>query len=271
MDILKRELAPIAAEGWKEIDRQARQVFETALQMRKIVDVAGPYGWDYNALPLGKIENVKKDEGSRLEYGLRSVRPLVEARIFFELDIWQLDNLARGVADIDFDSLHQAAQRTAVFEEQAILRGMQEGGIEGLLHSSAHAPILAGSSAAEIAEAVARGIMVLYQASIAGPYALIMGPSVWQTLAEHPDSCGCGGCTFLEQIKALVKGPVLVSPLVQTALLVSQRGGDLQLVLGQDISIGYHAHTVEKVTLFLTESFTFRVLEPRAFLNISQQ
>ena len=53
-------------------------------------------------------------------------------------------------------------------------------------------------------------------------------------------------------------------PALEGALLLSVRGGDFELTVGQDLSIGYAYHEKHKVELFLTESFTFRVLEPTA-------
>jgi uncharacterized linocin/CFP29 family protein len=47
-------------------------------------------------------------------------------------------------------------------------------------------------------------------------------------------------------------------------LLVSTRGGDYELTVGQDLSIGYASHDRTDVELYLTESFTFRVLEEKA-------
>ena len=44
-------------------------------------------------------------------------------------------------------------------------------------------------------------------------------------------------------------------------MVLSHRGGDFQLSIGQDLSIGYAGHDQHKVYLFLTESFAFRVLE----------
>jgi uncharacterized linocin/CFP29 family protein len=51
--------------------------------------------------------------------------------------------------------------------------------------------------------------------------------------------------------------------------MISQRGGDLELILGQDLAIGCESHNAEQVKLFFTESFTFRVLEPAAVLNFA--
>jgi uncharacterized linocin/CFP29 family protein len=46
--------------------------------------------------------------------------------------------------------------------------------------------------------------------------------------------------------------------------LLSIRGGDYELTVGQDLSVGYLAHSADDVELFITESFTFRVLEEKA-------
>jgi uncharacterized linocin/CFP29 family protein len=48
------------------------------------------------------------------------------------------------------------------------------------------------------------------------------------------------------------------------AALVSTRRGDYELTVGQDLSIGYTAHDRTDVDLFITETFTFRVLEEKA-------
>uniref|UniRef100_UPI00272E2810 encapsulin n=1 Tax=Geoalkalibacter sp. TaxID=3041440 RepID=UPI00272E2810 len=62
-------------------------------------------------------------------------------------------------------------------------------------------------------------------------------------------------------------GAVTYSNAVQGALLAASRGGDLELTLGQDFAIGYHHHTAEEIHLFMTESFTFRVITPEALVG----
>jgi uncharacterized linocin/CFP29 family protein len=47
-------------------------------------------------------------------------------------------------------------------------------------------------------------------------------------------------------------------------VVLSLRGGDFLLDSGQDLSIGYLDHSATSVTLYLEESFSFRVLEPAA-------
>lgn len=49
--------------------------------------------------------------------------------------------------------------------------------------------------------------------------------------------------------------------------MLSKRGGDLELILGQDLAVGYESHSSDKVKLYYTESFTFRILEPAAVIH----
>jgi len=50
---------------------------------------------------------------------------------------------------------------------------------------------------------------------------------------------------------------------------VSRRGGDYELRLGQDLSIGYLTHDADHVELYFTESFTFAVYTAEASVAIS--
>lgn len=75
MDFLRRELAPVSPAGWTAIGALARETLSANLSGRRFLDVSGPCGVDYAALPL------------------------VEARVSFTLQKGELDNLERGEAD----------------------------------------------------------------------------------------------------------------------------------------------------------------------------
>jgi uncharacterized linocin/CFP29 family protein len=63
-------------------------------------------------------------------------------------------------------------------------------------------------------------------------------------------------------------GRITWSPILDGGVLMSARGGDFQLIVGQDIAIGYAGHDRDKVELYFTESFTFRVIEPAAAIEL---
>ena len=63
-------------------------------------------------------------------------------------------------------------------------------------------------------------------------------------------------------------GAVREPPLLEGGIILSVRGGDFELTLEQDISIGFDSSDKDKVELYLAESFTFRVLEPAAAIEL---
>jgi len=65
-------------------------------------------------------------------------------------------------------------------------------------------------------------------------------------------------------------GTVLRAPGVDGAVVASLDGGHFVLELGQDIAVGYSHHDADAVTLYLEESFSFRVLEPDAATALTE-
>jgi uncharacterized linocin/CFP29 family protein len=68
----------------------------------------------------------------------------------------------------------------------------------------------------------------------------------------------------LEHVKRIVDGNLVWAPALEGAIVLSRRGGDFELNIGQDVSIGYLSHTDSFVRLYLQETFVFRVLTSEA-------
>jgi uncharacterized linocin/CFP29 family protein len=262
MDILRRSMAPVDAAAWAEIDSIAKDALTTHLSARKFVDVAGPFGIDYACVPLGRL-SVPADQSlpSGMQYGIHQVQPLVEARIPFSIDQWELDNIVRGAKDVQLDSLLAAARDIASFEEHAIFKGFAPGSIPGIAASLEGNPIPLQLDVHALIDAVSEGQTQLTAAGVEGACALVVNPTVWKFMARNTQ-----GGTLRELIQRQIGGSVIYSAAVDGALLVSQRGGDLELTLGQDFSIGYKHHDSKSIYFYLTESFTFRVIAPEAIV-----
>jgi uncharacterized linocin/CFP29 family protein len=254
MGILRRHLAPITDAAWEEIDGNARVFLSAFLSARKVVDVVGPKGLDYAALPLGRLDLPKQQKKGEVAYGVHKIQPLVEARVDFTLDIWELDNVTRGARDLDLRAMEAAARKIALFEETAVYSGFKPGGIEGMKSASPYKPL-------RLTTAISRGITQFVEGTVGGPYALIAGPEVWRLIS----SAG-RGYPLRKRIENLLDGPIVLSPFIEDGFLVSMRGGDLRLVLGQDFSIGYNSHDSKSVRLYLTESFTFQIVDPAVIM-----
>jgi uncharacterized linocin/CFP29 family protein len=72
------------------------------------------------------------------------------------------------------------------------------------------------------------------------------------------------GYPVLEHVRRIVNGPLVWAPGLDGALVLSTRGGDFELTVGQDLSIGYLSHSMDAVRLYLEESFTFWNITPDA-------
>ncbi len=260
MDILRKSLAPICDTAWGEINQTATEVLTSVLSARKFMDVDGPKGWEYAALPLGRI-GTPADQQGKVKYGINQVLPLVEARVPFELNIWELDNVARGARDTDLDNLEEAARNIARFEEDAIYKGFKNGHIKGLKESSDYAPVGLPEKDEDILGVVSGAMAQMKAASIEGPYSLVLNTNLWQRFNSYGR-----GYPLRKQIEGLLGGSIIMAPFIDDAYMVSERGGDFKLVIGQDISIGYESHNQKTVQLYFTESFTFQVIEPAAVL-----
>jgi uncharacterized linocin/CFP29 family protein len=260
MDLLRKNLAPITDEAWKEINEQAQQTLNGNLSARGLVDFSGPHGLDMAAVNLGRLDCPKVQSVKGLEWGQRTVLPLVEIRVPFSLGMWDLDDVARGSKDPELEPVEKAAQNAALFEEKAIYDGFKAGGITGITEATPHKPITLGRNAQEYQAVIEKGIVTLQKAGVGGPYDLVLGNAPHQTVMAGDER----GYPLVRRLKDLLGGDIHWSPAVSGGILLSRRGGDFELTVGVDFAIGYAGHTGKNVDLYLTESFTFRVLEPRA-------
>jgi uncharacterized linocin/CFP29 family protein len=258
VDLLKRNHAPITPEAWKQIDDEAKRVLQLNLAGRKLVDFDGPHGWQYAAVNTGHL-TIRTDSGLGVPWGVRGVVPLIEIRVPFELPMMELDNASRG-AVLDLPAVVSAAEKAAHAEDTAIFNGFKAGGIEGIIPSSPYPAITIPDDYADYPSIVVDGVETLRRGGINGPYALALGPGCYAGLAQAAED----GYPIRDRVEHFLDGPMVLAPKVDGAVLLSHRGGDFQLSVGQDLSIGYAGHDKEKVYLYLTESFAFRVLERAA-------
>ena len=259
MNHLLRERAPITEAGWAELDGEARKRLEPGLAARKVVDFAGPLGWDHSATNLGRIEPLTGGDG--VQAARRVVLPLVELRVEFAISRHELADLERGADDIDLAPLEEAARRLAVAENTAVFHGWEAAGIRGIAEAARTTRSRSRRTSTPTPATPQRPSRPCCAAA-SGSYALALGPDeytgVIQT-AEH------GGVPLFDHLKKILQGgPIVWAPGVHGGVVVSLRGGDFLFESGQDLSIGYTNHDAESVQLYLEESFSFRAATPEA-------
>jgi uncharacterized linocin/CFP29 family protein len=260
-NVLRRNLAPLSDEVWQRIDDEVRETLTALLTARRVVDFCGPHGYTHSAVSLGRLIRVEDDEG--LSCGVRSVLPMTEVRLDFSLALEELDNLNRGALEVDLEPARDAAVRLAAFEERFIYAGFEPSSVQGILERSPHAPVEMGSDPSSHVSAVAKALQVLVAAGVKGPYALVLAPEAYRRMVSD-----IGAYPPKQRVATLTEGPLLQSQQLEGGLLVSMRGGDFRLDVGQDVSVGYSAHTTQQVDLFLLMTLAFRILDADAAVKL---
>jgi uncharacterized linocin/CFP29 family protein len=261
MDDLRRELAPLSTSAWKAIDDEARQELNVVLGGRRIVDFKGPLGWGAAAVATGQVQGVATPPVEGVSAALRSVLRLVELRAEFELPRRELDALERGAPKLELDAVRAAANRIGIAEDRAIFHGFPGAEIQGICSASESAALSLTRDYQRYPLVVSEALARLRTAGVGGPYAIALGPDCYKGLTGTASS---GGYPVLEHVRQLIAGEIIWAPGIGGAVVTTRRGGDFELVVGRDFSVGYADHSTTSVQLYLQESFTFRVLSPEA-------
>lgn len=261
MNHLFRELAPISDRAWSEIMDEANRSLSHFLAGRKLIDVTGPVGNDVAAVPLGRLEALEAPPGADgVTASSRSMRPMVELRRSFTLERAELEAFDRGGSDGDLDPLVDACRALAYAEDSLVFEGYPAGGVEGIAAASPHDAIPLSTEFDQYPIHVAQAVAVLKAAGVGGPFALALGPRCYAGVIETNE----GGYPLLQHLKMILRGPVVWAPAVDGAVVLSQRGEDFELTVGQDTAIAYRSHDADTVTLELQESVAFVAASPDA-------
>ncbi|HEY2623363.1 MAG TPA: family 1 encapsulin nanocompartment shell protein [Dyella sp.] len=264
MNNLHRALAPISGKAWEQIEQEAARTLKRYLAARRVVDVLGPQGPEYSAVGTGHLEVIQPPDAG-IEAWLREVKPLVQLRVPFELSRRAMDSVERGANDPDLQPLKDAARKIAFAEDRAIFEGYEIGHIRGIRNGCSNPAIALPKDVAGYPAAVAQAVNQLRDMGVNGPYTLLLGEGPYTAVSAATQE----GYPIARDIRNLVDGEIIWAPAFGGGVVLSTRGGDFELHLGQDISIGYLSHTETSIHLYLQETFTFLQLTAEAAVVLS--
>lgn len=264
MNNLHRELAPISDPAWSQIEEETTRTLKRYLGGRRVVDVPSPGGVALPGVATGHLRPISAPAEGVLA-NQREVKSLVELRVPFELSRQTIDDVERGSEDSDWQPAKEAAKKLAFAEDRAIFNGYPEGGIQGIHEGTSNPIMTLPADVRDYPDVVAQALSQLRLVGVNGPYSVLLGANEYTALAETRDH----GYPVLEHVKRIVEGNLVWAPAVQGAFVLTTRGGDFELNIGQDFSIGYLSHTDSMVRLYLQETFTFRVLTSEASVVLS--
>jgi len=153
----------------------------------------------------------------------------------------------------------------AFAEDRAIFEGYAAAGIEGIRQGTSNPKMTLPADVRDYPDAIAQALSQLRLVGVNGPYSVLLSADSYTGLSETSDH----GYPVLEHIRRLVDGEIIWAPAIAGAFVLTTRGGDFGLYIGQDISIGYLSHTDAAVRLYLQETFTFLLLTTEASVALA--
>lgn len=263
MNNLHRELAPISDQAWEQIEEEAKRTLKRHLAARRVVDVDGPKGSAYSATGTGHLKPLASP-GDGVQAAQREVKAVIELRIPFELTRSAIDDVERGSEDSDWGPVKEAARKLAFAEDRAVFEGFAAAEIQGIREGSSNPALALPASVKNYPGIVAKAVSALRLAGVQGPYALVLGQAAYTAASGGSDD----GYPVFHHLERIVDGGIIWAPAIEGGFVLSTRGGDFDMDVGQDISIGYLSHSATTVELYLQESFTFRMLTAEAAIAL---
>ncbi len=264
MNNLHRELAPISAAAWASIEEEAKRTFTLHLAGRRIIDVTEPGDEVLSAVGTGHLSSIKAPADGVIARA-RIAQPVIEYRVPFAVSRQAVDDVERGAEDPDWQPVKDAAHTIAMAEDRAIFDGYAAASIPGIRKSASNAALALPADATKYPDLVSGALETLRLAGVGGPFALVLSARAYTAVNETSDH----GYPVRQHLTKLVDGPIVWAPAIEGAFVMSTRGGDFELYLGQDLSIGYLSHDIETVTLYFEEAFTFMTHTPEAVVPIN--
>jgi uncharacterized linocin/CFP29 family protein len=252
MNNLHRDLAPISDAAWAEIEAEARRTFTRNVAARRVVDLVGPSGQTLAAVGTGHLHELDSP-GDGVLARSRELQPIVEFRVPFVVGRQAVDDVERGSKDSDWQAVKDAAKQIAFAEDRAVFDGFTAAGITGIRAGSSNPALALPADVREYPTVVSQALTALRLAGVDGPYSLLLSADAYTEVAETTDH----GYPIREHINRVIgDGEIIWAPAISGAFLLSTRGGDFELHLGQDLSIGYLSHDAGSIELYLQESLT---------------
>lgn len=252
MNNLYRELAPVTGAAWSQIEEEAARTFKRHIAGRRVVDVSEPSGPATAALSTGHLIDVDSP-GDGVVAHLRQSQPLVRLRVPFTVSREAIDDVERGSQDSNWDPVKEAAKALAFAEDRAIFEGYPAAQIEGIRAASNNPRLALPEDPRDYPDVIAQALSELRLAGVDGPYSVLLSAEAYTKVSETTEH----GYPLREHLNRLVDGDIIWAPAIDGAFVLSTRGGDFDLQLGTDVTVGYLSHDAGSVQLYLQETLTF--------------
>ncbi len=267
MDYLARGDAPFSAEFWNALDKAVIETAKRHLVCRRFLPLYGPLGAGASFVPVDASEKKEEIEGGLARISSRRAVELAMLCKDFTL-LWRdLAEAEKNALAYDFSAASSAARLCTKTEDELILFGKKELGVEGLFSAKgAHKIKMSDWTTGEGAfKDVAAAIGYFHGANMLGRLALVVTPDLYIALERLTPAAGV---LELERVKSLLEGRVYCAGEfgLKKAALVCAESEYMDLAVGLDLSVAYLGQSELNYPFRVMESIALRLKEPKAIV-----
>ncbi len=257
MDYLMRDDAPLTDSQWAEIDAKVIAAAKAVLTGRRFLDIYGPLG---SGIQMLEVPSTQGGPKKATEIPLLSTD--------FTLAWRDIQAAERMGIPLSYSEVLVAATGCALQEDKMIFLGSKKYGVEGLLTLPGAQVMDAGDwSEGEGAFLdVVAGLQGLIQNQVYGQKALVTSPDVYAQLQRIQPGTGV---LESKRIQKLIEGKIFQTPVLpqRTALLVACSEQNMDLAIGQDMTVGYLGTTGLDHEFTVLETALLRVKNQNAVIR----
>ena len=178
----------------------------------------------------------------------------------FTLSREQIDDVERGAQDADWQPVKDAAKKIAFAEDRAVFEGYAAAASPGSARQSPTTRSRCRRTRELMPEAITQAVSELRLAGVDGPYSVLLAADEYTKVSETTEH----GYPIREHIKRLIDGDIIWAPAIDGAFVLTTRGGDFELQIGQDLVDRLPRPRRDSVQLYFQESLTFLVYTAEA-------
>ena len=252
---LGRGDAPIGGETWNLLDSAMVEAAKGILAGRRLLGMSGPHGLGLKAVPLS-------DGRGRKGFITSDILPVPLLQVSFCLGKRDIAAYERDRVAFDTCAVATAACACATAEDTLVFEGAT--GIPGLLSAkgSASVELSPWEPVGAAAEEIIRAVTALDDAGFHGPYALGLAPSRYNLLLRrYPQGEG----TELDHLRTIAAAGVHKAPVLKDGGVLLASGRQYaEIVLGQDMSVGFIGPAGENLEFSISESLVPLIHTPES-------
>ena len=257
MNNLHRELAPISDDAWAQLEEETTRTLKRLSRRTAGGRSQVPGGVGLSAVGTGHLKAIAAP-GDGVLARQREVKPLVELRVPFDSTAFR-STMSSAARTIPTGNRRRTPRRRSPMPRTAPSSMATPPRRTGIRQGTSNPVMTLPADVRHYPDAIAQALSQFRLAGVNGPYSVVLGAEPTRRSPRPPiTAIRCSTCEETRQ------GRDHLAPALEGAFVLTTRGGDFDLHIGQDVSIGYLGDTDSAVRLYLQETLTFLILTSEA-------